>query len=94
MNTPLAAALLVAGYVVGRTRPLRTLKSWSWRRTILDSPTRAEQALFMVLHPVIFTRTAVRSRHAPDTPARAPAPVANPDWAKQTSEHEDDHPTA
>lgn len=96
MNTPLAVALLGAGYVVGRTRPLRTLKSWSWRRTIHYSPTRAEQVLFIVLHPVIFTRTAVRSRHAPDTlDVRAPAPVANLDWAKQVSEHEqDDHPTA
>lgn len=93
MNTPLAVALLVAGYVVGRTRPLRALKSWSWRRTIHYSPSRTEQALFMVLHPVIFTRTAVSSRNATDTPARAPAPVANPDWAKQISE-QDDRPTS
>ncbi|WP_251153705.1 hypothetical protein [Cellulosimicrobium sp. Marseille-Q4280] len=57
----LHVALLVAGYLAGRLRPVRALVDWNWDRTIRSPDANgADLVLWVVLNPIKAARTLRR----------------------------------
>lgn len=93
-----AAAALVAGYLLGRVRPINRLDTWVWRQFTFGGPwltTRPRQAVLLAVHALV--RPAVtwdiwqhRSDRAPD---RTP-PQRDPDWVTNRSTDPGEEPPA
>ncbi|MEU7597316.1 hypothetical protein AB0B79_30430 [Streptomyces sp. NPDC039022] len=74
-----AAALLAAGYALGRVRPWDRLDAWVWRRFVLGGPwthTRRGQLVTLAAHALVRPAATVRAwRHRHDPPPGRAAPV-------------------
>ena len=91
MILAIAVGAAAVGYVAGRTKPVRRVMDWNWRRTIwgLGGTNRLDVVLFLLLHPVL-ARGALRD--ADDGPP--PAPEVNQRWLRQpvTAEEDEEQP--
>ncbi|MGK5733199.1 hypothetical protein [Streptomyces sp. URMC 124] len=75
----IAAASLMAGYALGRLRPLDRLDTWVWRRLAFGGPwvhSRPQQLLTFAALALVRPGDAVHAwRHRHDPPEPPPAPV-------------------
>lgn len=87
-------AAAVAGYAVGRTRPVSSFVTWNWERTIHGcghgrdhlAVRNADGVLWMVLHPVMTAQNVKRASGAAAPASRKPAPDVHPKWTAPASD--------